>query len=109
MTEQTWTPERTEALVVLWNADVSSKKIGHALGLSKSAVLGKAHRLRLKPRQAPVEPGVPGKNVFPRTPPDVPCEICGTPIVAQERGWRICGFCTWKAILGPDYFKRRAA
>jgi|SRR5690625_4922937 len=49
-----WTPERTEELSQLWNAGHSASAIGKKLGVSKNAVVGKAHRMKLPPRPSPI-------------------------------------------------------
>ena len=49
MTQMTWTPARIEQLTTLWKAnDLSAAEIAAKLGgISRSAVIGKAHRLGL--------------------------------------------------------------
>ena len=50
---QHWTPERTGALIALWNDEMTASEIGRRLGVTKNAVIGKAFRLQLtKRRQA---------------------------------------------------------
>lgn len=49
-----WTPERIEELTQLWNAGHSASTIGKQLGVSKNAVVGKAHRLKLPARPSPI-------------------------------------------------------
>lgn len=53
MTQFDWTPERVETLKTLWADDThSAREIAKALGCpSRSAVIGKVHRLRLPGRQ----------------------------------------------------------
>lgn len=43
-----WTQAREEELTALWNADKSSQQIADLWGISRSAVVGKVHRLRFK-------------------------------------------------------------
>ena len=50
----TWTDERIDQLTELWGAGQSASQIGKALGMSKNAVIGKAHRLKLPPRPSPI-------------------------------------------------------
>lgn len=50
----TWTPERIEELTQLWGAGHSASAIGKRLGVSKNAVVGKAHRLNLPARPSPI-------------------------------------------------------
>lgn len=42
-----WTPERIAALKSLWDVGLSTREIGLKLGITKNAVVGKAHRLGL--------------------------------------------------------------
>ncbi len=49
-----WTDERISELTKLWNDGLSTAEIGKMLGISKNAVVGKAHRLRLSARPSPI-------------------------------------------------------
>lgn len=49
-----WTQERITELTRLWNDGLSTAEIGKMLGISKNAVVGKAHRLRLSSRPSPI-------------------------------------------------------
>ncbi|MDJ0611877.1 MAG: GcrA family cell cycle regulator [Kiloniellales bacterium] len=53
----TWTPERIEELTKLWDAGYTASHIGKLLGVSKNAVVGKAHRLKLASRPSPIRSG----------------------------------------------------
>ncbi len=55
MTQQ-WTPERTAALIALWNEGITASEIGRRLGVTKNAAIGKAFRLHLAKRRDPVPP-----------------------------------------------------
>ncbi len=57
----TWTDERISDLVRLWDAGHSASHIGKVLGVTKNAVIGKAHRLKLPARPSPIRrtPGGP--------------------------------------------------
>lgn len=52
MTNVEWTDERTETLKKLWMDGLSASQIALELGegLTRNAVIGKVHRLKLKPR-----------------------------------------------------------
>mgnify|MGYP002712978043 CR=1 FL=1 len=51
---QNWTAERIETLAELWKDGLTAAEIAQALGgVSRSAVIGKASRLRLEARRAP--------------------------------------------------------
>lgn len=51
-----WTEESIAQLRVLWDEGLSTAEIGRRLGMSKNAVVGKAHRLDLSPRPSPIRP-----------------------------------------------------
>jgi len=51
----TWTDERIDELSQLWQAGHSASEIGKRLGVSKNAVVGKAHRLKLPSRPSPIK------------------------------------------------------
>jgi GcrA cell cycle regulator len=50
-----WTEERIEELTRLWQSGHSASDIGKRLGMSKNAVVGKAHRLKLPSRPSPIK------------------------------------------------------
>jgi len=50
-----WTPELVKELKRLWNKGLTTVEIGNQLGLSKNAVVGKAHRLNLEARPSPIK------------------------------------------------------
>jgi GcrA cell cycle regulator len=49
-----WTEELIQELTQLWDAGHSASHIGKKLGVSKNAVIGKAHRLKLPARPSPI-------------------------------------------------------
>ena len=52
-----WTDERIERLKALWTQGVTASQIADELGgVSRNAVIGKAHRLGLQSRPSPVKP-----------------------------------------------------
>jgi GcrA cell cycle regulator len=57
-----WTPERIDELKKLWEAGHSASEIGKKLGVSKNAVVGKAHRLKLASRPSPIKRGGSGQR-----------------------------------------------
>lgn len=65
-----WTEETINELTRLWGQGLSTSEIGRRIGMSKNAVVGKAHRLGLiaRPspikRQAPVQPQPPKVVTF---------------------------------------------
>lgn len=50
-----WTPEVIVQARALWDNGVSTIKIGRAIGCSKNALVGKAHRLRWPSRPSPIK------------------------------------------------------
>jgi GcrA cell cycle regulator len=53
-----WTEERIERLKKMWHQGASASQIADELGgVSRNAVIGKAHRLGLEQRPSPVKPG----------------------------------------------------
>ncbi|MBR0553690.1 GcrA family cell cycle regulator [Stakelama marina] len=53
-----WTEERIETLTKMWESGSTASQIAEKLGgISRNAVIGKAHRLGLKSRPSPVKAG----------------------------------------------------
>jgi GcrA cell cycle regulator len=53
-----WTEERIERLKTMWAEGATASEIAEKLGgVSRNAVIGKAHRLGLEARPSPVKPG----------------------------------------------------
>jgi GcrA cell cycle regulator len=50
-----WTEERSLKLSQLWMTDWSAAEIGRQMGISKNAVVGRAHRLNLPQRPSPIK------------------------------------------------------
>lgn len=61
----TWTQERLVELRELWDRGFTISEIGHRLGLSRNAVVGKAHRLELTARPSPIKPKGTKKEIAP--------------------------------------------
>jgi GcrA cell cycle regulator len=55
-----WSDEDDERLAALWAEGLSGVAIGKAMGRTKSACLGRVHRLNLTPRPSPLPGGDPG-------------------------------------------------
>jgi GcrA cell cycle regulator len=84
--ETVWTPELIEQLAVFWKQGLSTAEIGRRLGVSKNAVVGKAHRLLLDPRPSPLK-RPPVRRVVGITAP-----ACSWPTGHPgERDFRFCG------------------
>jgi GcrA cell cycle regulator len=66
-----WTEERIEQLKSMWAKGATASEIAEKLGgVSRNAVIGKAHRLGLEARPSPVKPGeekakTPGRKAAP--------------------------------------------
>ena len=56
MPAKTWTDSRIEVLHSMWRSGCTAKAIGHKLGCSRNAVIGKLHRDGIKK-----DGGVPGE------------------------------------------------
>ena len=55
-----WTEDRIDQLKTMWEAGQTASQIAEALGgVSRNAVIGKAHRLGLQARPSPVRPNEP--------------------------------------------------
>ncbi len=73
-----WTDERIDTLKTMWEAGQTASQIAEALGgVSRNAVIGKAHRLGLQSRPSPVKPNEPAA-----TPVPVPAAPEPEPVVA---------------------------
>jgi GcrA cell cycle regulator len=69
-----WTEDRIDQLKTMWEAGQTASQIAEALGgVSRNAVIGKAHRLGLQARPSPVRPNEPeakaAESVAPPLPP----------------------------------------
>jgi len=75
-----WTDERIDTLKTMWEAGQTASQIAEALGgVSRNAVIGKAHRLGLQSRPSPVKPNEP---VVAAAPAPVPAPPPVEPVVA---------------------------
>ncbi|MDQ2892033.1 MAG: GcrA family cell cycle regulator [Pseudomonadota bacterium] len=61
-----WTEERIQTLKTMWEGGQTASQIAEALGgVSRNAVIGKAHRLALQARPSPVKPNEPVAKAVP--------------------------------------------
>lgn len=108
--DSVWNQERIDALGALWTEGLSTAEIGRRLGVSKNAVVGKAHRLSLTPRPSPVK-------IIPGRPPrqkaaaarlmEVKGPTCSWPHGHPgEKGFHFCGA---KPLAGKPYCAEHAA
>ena len=63
-----WTEETIERLRALWAEGHSTAEIGRRMGISKNAVVGKAHRLNLPARPSPIRRDAAGTAPRPAAP-----------------------------------------
>lgn len=70
-----WTDQRIDQLKSLWEKGLTASQIADELGgVSRNAVIGKAHRLGLKSRPSPVKANEPDKKVAPKKPSAAPAK-----------------------------------
>ena len=73
-----WTDERIDSLRKMWEAGQTASQIAEELGgVSRNAVIGKAHRLGLQSRPSPVKANEPGA-----APAPAPAKKAPTPVEA---------------------------
>lgn len=112
-----WTEERIEELKDLWAEGLTTGEIGKRLGVSKNAVVGKAHRLGLKGRPSPIKrasqprkkPTAEKKEPEPkiRSIVDLSAHTCRWPIGdPREAGFHFCG---QPSMAGKPYCAEHAA
>jgi GcrA cell cycle regulator len=85
-----WTDERIEKLTKMWEGGATASQIADELGgVSRNAVIGKAHRLGLKARPSPVKanekpekPAAPAAVKKPKPAPEAPAPVQAAPRVA---------------------------
>jgi GcrA cell cycle regulator len=84
-----WTDERIERLKSLWTRGMTASHIADELGgVSRNAVIGKAHRLGLQSRPSPVKPNEPEPKPKAKTrekPQPAPAEAKGPAAEAPPR------------------------
>ena len=77
-----WTDERIELLRGMWEKGLTASQIAEELGgVSRHAVIGKAHRLGLKSRPSPVKSADKSKTAKAAAAPKVPI----VPVLCQYR------------------------
>jgi len=93
-----WNDEKIARLKKLWSEGLTTGEIGKRLGVSKNAVVGKAHRLGLKGRPSPIkrQQGKPAEakkvetRIFTLT--DLSAQTCRWPIGdPKHEDFRFCG------------------
>ena len=87
-----WSPDQISELTRLWGEGLTTSEIGKRLGISKNAVVGKAHRLGLKGRPSPIKrqdvkipvAKKPESRIFTLT--DLSAQTCRWPIGTRTPG-----------------------
>jgi GcrA cell cycle regulator len=100
--ETVWNDDRVEQLGQLWRQGLSTAEIGRRLGLTKNAVVGKAHRLSLDPRPSPLKAPPKRRVVLEPLGPS-----CSWPI--GHPGEKTFHFCGDKPMAGKPYCAQHAA
>ena len=77
-----WTAEAIERLRALWAEGHSTAEIGRRMGISKNAVVGKAHRLSLPPRPSPIRREAEGEAPVAAPKLPRPVVVAPRPVVA---------------------------
>ena len=80
-----WTDERIDKLKSLWGQGLTASQIADDLGgVSRNAVIGKAHRLGLESRPSPVKAGESSSSATPAaaTPRPEPAPVAPRPVAA---------------------------
>ncbi|MGQ3099595.1 MAG: GcrA cell cycle regulator [Alphaproteobacteria bacterium HGW-Alphaproteobacteria-17] len=85
-----WTDERIESLRTMWEKGLTASQIADELGgVSRNAVIGKAHRLGLKSRPSPVKatdkvkPSKPAATAAPKAPAPVAAPRAAAPVAPR--------------------------
>ncbi len=103
--ESIWTPELIQNLSKLWAEGHSTAEIGRRLGISKNAVVGKAHRLALTPRPSPLKrPPVRRPAAAAAT---ASSGVCSWP--TGHPGDKDFAFCGKRPVAGKPYCAEHAA
>ena len=85
-TASAWTEERLEKLRKLWAEGLSITQIGDALGVSRNAIAGKAHRMGLPKRPSPIAKSKP-KAAPKTTPPPMPDRVLPLRLELRQLEW----------------------
>lgn len=94
-----WTPERTAALITLWNEGVCASEIGRRLSTTKNAVIGKVFRLQLAKRRPSSADRPAERSVIPLE--RLGAGMCSWPLGGTGEG--SFHFCGAAAVSGKPY------
>jgi GcrA cell cycle regulator len=80
-----WTEERIDTLKKMWDSGMTATQIAEELGgVSRNAVIGKAHRLGLQSRPSPVKPNEPKAEAAAPAPRPAPAAASPAPTPAPQ-------------------------
>jgi GcrA cell cycle regulator len=80
-----WTDERIETLKKMWDSGLTATQIAEELGgVSRNAVIGKAHRLELPSRPSPVKPNNPAEPKVAAEPKIAAAPVAAAPAPAPK-------------------------
>ena len=85
-----WTEETVARLRGFWSEGLPTAEIGRRLGITKNAVIGKAHRLVLPPRPSPipaVAPAMRARAEADRAPANVGHANVGAVMTVAQAAW----------------------
>ena len=81
-----WTDQQIDQLKALWDKGLTASQIADELGgVSRNAVIGKAHRLGLKSRPSPVKSNDPDKKAAPKKAAPAPAKAPAAAAPARLR------------------------
>ena len=83
----TWTDERVDVLKQLWDEGKTASQIASVLGITRNAVIGKAHRIGVSRRPSPIKRRKPGVTIL-----ELTDRMCKWPIGdPRDNDFRFCG------------------
>lgn len=90
----TWTDDRVEVLKQLWDEGKTASQIAAVLGVTRNAVIGKAHRIGVSARPSPIKRRKPGATIL-----ELTDRMCKWPIGdPRDKEFRFCGKQTVKGL-----------
>ena len=82
-----WTDERVDVLKQLWDEGKTASQIAAVLGITRNAVIGKAHRIGVSRRPSPIKRRKPGATIL-----ELTDRMCKWPIGdPRDSDFRFCG------------------
>lgn len=87
-----WTEDMISRIRALWAEGHSTAEIGRRMGVTKNAIVGKAHRLALPPRPSPIRKMADGTTIAPRAPRSPRPELQHRPSYAPRPAQGMMGY-----------------